>query len=406
MSCKLRLDIPQNKIKEINTELFNDYEISGIINCDDNDKVLSVSKNKGDSDSVYTPNHVINYHTHPINAYRKGGTIWGWPSGEDIRETLKFALAGNKAHLVFTYEGIYSIQVSPCKIKKMKNLLNCEERGILIFLIEEYFKTTHNFRGVEEVNSLREKNININPYSYVDFINNFDISNLNLAKTILHKKPKNNENFGNTFSKIPNVGFPEMENNYIVNIPMKEYISPEDLKEILHISESGKEINGRINNAISKFKIILKKFNANKCTSSWNNNPNSWFWVNFFPSNYYNPDLKKSPPKIDKPIVILKQPFIKIFSNSSEGCSITEIGKIHNFKINKRTESFKNTFGNGEVTPQQRFLLYRIAIHDNDYIPESLQFKVNEFITNNKLKVPMISLNQIENEIKKINNNK
>ena len=400
MSCKLRLEIPQNKIKEVNLDLFKGYEISGIINCDENDQVHSISKNKGDSDSVYTPNHVINYHTHPISAYKEGGTIWGWPSGEDIRETLKFALAGNKAHLVFTVEGIYSIQVSPCKIKKMKNLLNCEERGILIFIIEEYFKTTHNFRGIEEVNKLRKRNININPYSYIDFINNFDISNLGSVKTIVHKKT---ENFGNSFSKIPNVGFPEFEDDYIVNVPMKEYVSPEDLKEILHISENGKELNDRVNNAISKFKIILKKFNASKCTSSWNNNPNSWFWVNFFPSNYYDSKLKKSPSKMDQPIVILKQPFIKIFSNSSEGCSISEIGKIHNFKINKRTESFKNTFGNCEVTPQQRFLLYRIVVLDNDYIPESLQFKVNEFITKNKLKVPMISLNQIENEIKKIN---
>jgi hypothetical protein len=36
----------------------------------------------------------------------------------------------------------------------MKNLLSSEERGVLIFLIEEYFKTTHNFRGIEEVKNL------------------------------------------------------------------------------------------------------------------------------------------------------------------------------------------------------------------------------------------------------------
>ena len=137
MSCNLRLNIPTDKIKQINKDLFKNYEISGIINCDNNNKVNSITKNKGDADSVYTPNHVINYHTHPISAYNEGETVWGWPSGEDIRETIKFALAGNKAHLVFTVEGIYSIQVSPCKLKKMKSLLNSEERGILIFLIEE-----------------------------------------------------------------------------------------------------------------------------------------------------------------------------------------------------------------------------------------------------------------------------
>ena len=62
-------------------------------------------------------------------------------------------------------------------IKKIKELLNDVERGVLIFLIEEYFKTTHDFRCVDELNSLTERNININPYSFIDFANTFDISN-------------------------------------------------------------------------------------------------------------------------------------------------------------------------------------------------------------------------------------
>ena len=219
-SCKLQLELPLNKINEINKNLFKPYEISGVIQFNSKNEVIGVSTNKGDADSVYTPNNVINFHTHPISAYKQGETVWGWPSGEDIRETIKFALAGNKAHLVFTVEGLYTIQISPCKIKKMQNLLSSEERGILIFLVEEYFKTTHNFRGIEEVKSLGSKNIEITPYSYVDFINNFDISNLVSSKTILHKKPKNEKNeYGHSFSKIPNIGFPELENDYITNIP-------------------------------------------------------------------------------------------------------------------------------------------------------------------------------------------
>ena len=128
--------------------------MSGVIYCNDDDTIKTVKKNTGSETSVYTPNNVINFHTHPIHAYNNGKTTWGWPSGEDMRETLKFALAGNKAHLVFTVEGLYTIQINPCKINKMKELLDDTERGILIFMIEEYFKTTHNFRGISEVNRL------------------------------------------------------------------------------------------------------------------------------------------------------------------------------------------------------------------------------------------------------------
>jgi hypothetical protein len=91
-SCKLKLNIPLDLVNEVNKDLDKDHEISGVIYCDGNDKVIGINKTKGDSDSVYTPNNVINFHTHPISAYNNGDTVWGWPSGEDIRETIKFAL--------------------------------------------------------------------------------------------------------------------------------------------------------------------------------------------------------------------------------------------------------------------------------------------------------------------------
>ena len=153
-SCNLKLHIPEEKVNQVFLELLNNVEVSGVIVCNSNDDVVDFTRNKGTKDSVLTPNHVINYHTHPISAYNEGETTWGWPSGEDVRETMKFALAGNKAHLVFTVEGLYTMQVSPCKIKKIKELLTPDQIGVLIFLIEEYFKTTHNFRGVDDVNVL------------------------------------------------------------------------------------------------------------------------------------------------------------------------------------------------------------------------------------------------------------
>jgi len=290
-SCNLKLHIPVEKVNEIFSELANNFEISGVIVCNSNDDVIDITVNKVNKDSVLTPNHVINYHTHPISAYNEGETTWGWPSGEDVRETIKFALAGNKAHLVFTVEGLYTMQVSPCKIKKIKNLLNSEQRGVLIFLIEEYFKTTHNFRGVDDVNVLNNKNIKITPSSYVDFINNFDLSNLTNAKTIFHKKNKHSsDSFGKSFTRIPNIGFPELDGYKITNLPIKDYINSEEIDELRNISTTGQESSSKIdslNKIFSTFKEILKIFNTNKCNTTWNNKPNSWFFVNFFPSQYY-----------------------------------------------------------------------------------------------------------------------
>jgi len=236
-SCKLKLNIPLELVNTINEEdLVKNHENSGVIYCDGNDKVIGINKTKGNSDSVYTPNNVINFHTHPISAYNNGDTVWGWPSGEDMRETIKFALAGNRAHLVFSNEGLYTIQVSPCKIRKMRELLDDSERGVLVFLIEEYFKSTHNFRGVKEVDDLYTKGILINPYSYVDFVNTFDIVNLLNGSKMVHNSVKSEKvsNMGHTgihgsnnighyafgdsnFSRIPNIGFPDITSGKITN---------------------------------------------------------------------------------------------------------------------------------------------------------------------------------------------
>ena len=385
MSCNLKLFIPKNKIQEINKELFKNYEISGIIVCNDNNEVTGIQ----------TPNNVINFHTHPLSAYKQGDTIWGWPSGEDIRETVKFGLAGNKAHMVFTMEGVYTIQISPCKLKKIISLLNNNQRGILIFLLEEYFKTTHNFRGNEEVKNLNNKGINITPWSYVDFINNFDLSCLMSSKTILHKKSKTVKNEFGEYSRIPNIGFPELEDNYITNVPLKEYISTDDLKELRPIDKHGNETNGRIskNEVMDSIKDIFKIFNVNKCNSSWNNNPNSWFYVNFFEKENNSSNNSSNNSKV----------FIKIFSNKTNGCSITQMGKINNFEIKpNKINSRSSSFGIGEITPQQRFLLYHIMIEHNIDDMEFLLNKVNEIIINNKLKISLLNMETIQNELDKI----
>jgi hypothetical protein len=414
--CKLKLHIPLNVINKIYKDLDESFEVSGVINFDNNNQVLGFNRNKGNSYSVYTPNNVINYHTHPISAYNNGRTVWGWPSGEDIRETIKFVLAGNKAHLVFTVEGLYTIQVSPCKIKKIKELLDPEERGVLIFLIEEYFKTTHNFRGTNEVNRLKSNKTLINPYSYTDFVNTFDLSNLLNTKTIYHKKSKNSDlsknghtgiHFRDTysqvksdtpFSRIPNIGFPEMQDNIITNSTLKDYISSDDLNDIRDITSKGGDSKMSKIKSIEKVISILNKlliiFKTNPCKGTWNNNPNAWFFVNFFPSNHYltkshlNGNKYISPVKTDN--FLNTEPFIRIFSNKSQGCSVNTIVKINNFKIGSGKNKENSSFGNAELSPRQRYLMYSLIFNSKN--ARDLMKKMGNGIT----------IEQIENELSKI----
>jgi len=281
-----------------------------------------------------------------------------------MRESIKFALAGNKAHLVFTVEGLYTVQVNPCKLKKMKEVLNSEDRGILIFMVEEYFKTTHNFRGVSEVNGLADKNILITPYSFIDFANSFNLDNLLTTKTVTHKDIENgdisgvghtgihslkNDNMSKysgltneTFSKIPSKGFPEIKNNFSIKTnPAKNYLDDSDFSDLRSINEFGKETmfpEQSIGKIIKRYSVITNTLGA--CTNNWNNNSSDkWFFVNFFPSDYYTQKMYFNGSKYITPsirsiihIKLKHDPFVRIFSNQKEGCTINSIGKKNNFK--------------------------------------------------------------------------
>ena len=364
-TCKLKLHIPNDKILEtVFKQLDKKYEVAGTIYCDDSDNPVHVDINKGESDSVYTPNNVINFHTHPISAYNNAETVWGWPSGEDMRESIKFALAGNKAHLVFTVEGLYSIQVNPCKLKKMKELLNSEERGILIFMVEEYFKTTHNFRGLSEVNGLSKKNILITPYSFIEFANSFNLGNLLSTKSTHHEKletadlskvghtgihSRENDNIvkysglnNESFNKLPGKGFPEIKSDFSIETnPPKKYLDESDFSDLRSINEFGKEelfSEQNMEKIIKRYSGITKKLGA--CNNDWNNNSSDkWFFINFFPSNYYIQKMYFNGKKYTTPniksinfINLNHEPFIRIFSNQKEGCTINSISKKNNFK--------------------------------------------------------------------------
>ena len=86
-------------------------------------KTTSTDKiTKGQKMGVYTPSGIINMHTHPKVAYGYEDSILGWPSGEDMREVIRYALGGNLIHYVVALEGIYVIQVNPCFKKALTKL--------------------------------------------------------------------------------------------------------------------------------------------------------------------------------------------------------------------------------------------------------------------------------------------
>lgn len=148
--------LPKENIENIlinkkNGLLFKPYESAGKIEFEDtackvidNEKVCNKTMTttlkfrNGNADSVLTPMAVINYHTHPLDCYIEGETIWGWPSGEDLKQCIQFAKGGNVCHIIFAIEGTYIIDINKSVLKYMTEEI--EDR------IELLFQITHNFR--------------------------------------------------------------------------------------------------------------------------------------------------------------------------------------------------------------------------------------------------------------------
>ena len=173
--------------------LLEKNEFGGIIEFDNNncrilgdemvcDKLYSKhSIEKGSSDSVNTPLGRVNFHTHPLHCYISNKVIWGWPSGEDMAQCIRFAKMGNIYHVIFSIEGTYAIVVN-------KRLLNLTTKDISC--IETIFKLTHKYRwfknleGREDIYTQFKSFIEIcgiKPKGdntlelWVNFVNNFKI---------------------------------------------------------------------------------------------------------------------------------------------------------------------------------------------------------------------------------------
>ena len=182
MSCRLGKSLPwvlhREDLRNVYSMLQKKFESAGILTFKKKNKIMQISKpNKiieGSRSSVETPLDIVNYHVHPYQCYIDEEVIWGWPSGEDLRQSIIFALGGNLAHLVVCVEGIYVIEVNPCFLSFIKKM-SSEERSIIIAWIELMGKSTHELRTLE-VNKVKK----IDPKHWIKFVNNLKV---NLSKT-------------------------------------------------------------------------------------------------------------------------------------------------------------------------------------------------------------------------------
>jgi hypothetical protein len=140
----------------------NKNEMAGSFTFDDDRHFVSngvIFAPAGSTTSVKTPNALVNFHTHPLSAYQQNTSVYGWPSGEDFREAIRFSLKGNHTHVVFTLEGIYLVQIHPTFISFLKKIDSSDIRGGLICAIEEYFKELHYYRSFHFVKLKKDLNI-------------------------------------------------------------------------------------------------------------------------------------------------------------------------------------------------------------------------------------------------------
>jgi len=209
--CNPKKGLLYSKVEHAGEIFFNNYNCKNDI-CDK--ELTKLTIHNGNSDSVLTPLSVINFHTHPLSCYIEGHTVWGWPSGEDLKECINFAQKGNLTHIIFAVEGTYIIDVN----KKLLEILKNEK---MKKSIEKLFQYTHKYRMYyneepyvleDEFNTLYLKPLGLKMkdnmlLSWLHLVNNLDLSMLNklLTKFKINKSKLNNNN--NNKSKIYNITF-------------------------------------------------------------------------------------------------------------------------------------------------------------------------------------------------------
>lgn len=368
MSCSITNDVKEWTIENKNLTkfyklLYSKIEHGGKFSLDTHSKKISdnIKSNSGQKDSVSAPDAIINWHTHPINCYFNEKTIFGWPSGEDLRETLIFGLRGSACHLVPAVEGIYIIQPNPCiitnlinleipreKYKKLANIIPEEDwysfiRGYIILAIEIYFRSSHVFRTVEYLS----KYSNTTAYDFINFVNSFELGNM------FHKNKI--EGCGNISCN----QIQQYENKRVEQIKLIDYVKNYENNTFIYTVDR----HGKTKNTKYLFKDILKIDNkllenitlVNDCLlpiKEWHSEKP--FFVRLFPNeilinnewidyNILSKEIQWEIIKSKKPSIRLKDDCIKFYMFDMRGdCEHEDLkNHLHNFStIVKKIEIY------------------------------------------------------------------
>lgn len=328
VNCKIILDSKEHQDWVIPGELsntnvrplmFEDYECAGTFQINhlvvekcsakkctrSQEKSTDVLKiNKGGQSSVKTTEGYCNFHTHPFPCYNGEKTLWGWPSGEDMRECVRFVLKGNLFHSIYALEGIYTVQVNPNFIYLMGNddilgdlisgLNAIQVRGIICSLIESYFKCTHGHRTIQyskmhgnSKKTVIQKNGHYHskdtgvcmPKDWIDFSNNFKLCNM-----VVKKK-------NSCSTMLPCNGFPEFDQDFNGVLNLSEFI------ENFGFDSYGMHSNSKITDTKDLSKYITPT-NIKKIVSLFEDwptdlrygdeewSPGQWFRCQLFPNSY------------------------------------------------------------------------------------------------------------------------
>ena len=365
-SCKIdknkKIKWKIQNINKIIGSLNEPSEVAGLLPIDFTNKTTTsdITINYGEKDSVQAPMSMINYHTHPAHCYITEKTVWGFPSGEDIRETILFCFKGSVAHLVIAVEGTYIIQVNQSMVSKLinlevpdhiikkcklpKDLLNDSEtihdlaRGLVIKCIEMYFRTTHAFRTLEFI----KKYENITPEDYSIFCNQFDLEKL----------------FTNSEQKCGNFicsNFWAFEHGRLKKYEIEEYIKNYEYDETMYIVSP----KGHVRNPNYKIDKYVQKYGLDIIKHTFSDSITKWFTVTFFPhyikglSGFYTelsiPNKMTTLKSIQNGeytgIEIKTDPYF-IYYNMEGNCNYQHIKKDLNNNDNDNSEiiDFKNKY--------------------------------------------------------------
>jgi hypothetical protein len=166
--CTISVQLSDNSINYLKTlcnNIDSQKEIAGnmYVKKIDNNLIHTVEINnksiiQGDDFGVDIVEGLYNFHSHPINAYKKYNVKLGWPSGQDYVGFLLASIEdGTVFHMVITIEGIYIITLT--KDSAVSNFLDKK--------IGEFIKKNYNFCYKEgntilwylnKVNSIKYKN--------------------------------------------------------------------------------------------------------------------------------------------------------------------------------------------------------------------------------------------------------